>query len=158
MAAEFSSNALQTVAANGSVIFTESPVPCNKGLVYHRDESGIFRLASPSVTGCGCVRSCCGDYPSALYEVAFHANVQVPTGGTPETISLAIFIDGEADPSSIMSVTPAAVEEAFNVGADVVVAVPWICRCSSVSVRNVSAQAVEVQNANLVINSLGIRR
>ena len=46
MAAEYSSNVLQNVAANGSVIFTESPVPCNRGLVFHRDESGLFRLAS----------------------------------------------------------------------------------------------------------------
>lgn len=158
MSAEYSANTLQEVAVNGSVIFTESPVPCNKGLVFHRDESGIFRLASPSVTGCGCVRSCCGEYPSANYEVSFHANIQVPTGGTPETISLALFIDGEEDPSSIMSVTPAAVEEPFNVGADIIVSVPWICRCSSVSVRNVSAQAVDVQNANIVFNYLGIRR
>ena len=155
MAAEFSSNALQTVSAGGSVIFTESPVPCNRGLVYHRDESGLFRLASPSVGGC---RNCCGDMPTANYEVAFHANIQVPTGGTVEAISLAIFVDGEADPSSIMTVTPAAVQEAFNVGADIIVAVPWICRCGSVSVRNVSTQAIEVSNANIVFDFTGIRR
>ena len=158
MAAEFSSNALQTVAANGSVIFTESPVPCNRGLVYHRDESGLFRLASPSVNGCPYQRNCCGEMPQAVYEVAFHANIQIPTGGTVEAISLAIAIDGEIDPSSIMTVTPAAVQEAFNVGADIIVAVPWICRCGSVSVRNVSTQAIEVSNANIVFDYAGIRR
>ena len=46
MSAEFSANAAQVVPANSSVIFTESPVPCTSGLVYHRDESGIFRLAN----------------------------------------------------------------------------------------------------------------
>ena len=49
MAAEYSANQLQTVPANGSVIFTASPVPCNRGMIYHRDESGLFRLASPRV-------------------------------------------------------------------------------------------------------------
>ena len=46
MGAEYSANAAQTVQPGGSVIFTESPVPCNRGLVYHRDGSGIFRLAN----------------------------------------------------------------------------------------------------------------
>lgn len=157
MAAEYSSNVLQNVASNGSVIFTESPVPCNRGLVYHRDESGVFRLASPSVIGNGCRRCAC-DMPLAVYSVSFHGNIAVPTGGTVEAISLAIAIDGEIDASSTMTVTPAAVEEFFNVGADVLVAVPWICRCASVSVRNISTQAVEVSNANLVVDYVGIRR
>ena len=163
MAAEFSSSAVQLVAANGSVIFTETPVPCNKGLVYHRDESGIFRLASPSTMGCGCnvIRTCCcQQMPTSNYEVAFHANIAIPTdpAGTVEAISLAIAIDGEIDPSSIMTITPAAVGEYGNVGADIIVSVPSICRCSSVSVRNISTQAINVQNANLVVDYVGIRR
>ena len=159
MAAEYSANAIQTVAAGGSVIFTESPVPCNKGLIYHRDESGAFRLASPTAMGCGCRRGCCCmDYPTANYQVAFHANIQIPEGGTVEPISLAIAIDGEVDASSIMTITPAAVEELGNVGADVIVAVPCICRCSSVSVRNVSTQPIEVVNANIVFDFAGVRQ
>lgn len=157
MAAEYSSNATQTIASNGSVIFTESPVPCNRGLVYHRDESGIFRLASPSVIGNG-GRRCCCEMPVAVYQISFHGNVSVPTGGTVEAVSLAVFIDGEMDASSTMTVTPAAVDEFFNVGADVLVAVPWICRCASVSVRNISTQPVEVSNANIVIDYVGTRR
>ena len=159
MAAEYSANAIQTVAAGGSVIFTESPVPCNRGLIYHRDESGAFRLASPTAMGCGCRRGCCCmDYPTANYQVAFHANIQIPEGGTVEPISLAIAIDGEVDASSIMTYTPAAVEELGNVGADVIVAVPCICRCSSVSVRNVSTQPIEVVNANIVFDFAGVRQ
>ena len=159
MAAEYSANAIQTVAAGGSVIFTESPVPCNRGLIYHRDESGAFRLASPTAMGCGCRRGCCCmDYPTANYQVAFHANIQIPEGGTVEPISLAIAIDGEVDASSIMTYTPAAVEELGNVGADVIVAVPCICRCSSVSVRNVSTQPIEVANANIVFDFAGVRQ
>jgi len=141
MAAEYSANALQTVPAGGSVIFSESPVPCNQGLVYHRDGSGLFRLAG---------RSCC--CRGTDYEVGFHANIQIPDGGTVEQISLAIFVDGEEDPSSEMIVTPAAVEEPFNVGAGIIATVPRICRCSSVSVRNTSTQPIDVSNANIVFN------
>ena len=159
MAAEYSANAIQTVAAGGSVIFTESPVPCNRGLIYHRDESGAFRLASPTAMGCGCRRGCCCmDYPTANYQVAFHANIQIPEGGTVEPISLAIAIDGEVDASSIMTITPVAVEELGNVGADVIVEVPCICRCSSVSVRNVSTQPIQVVNANIVFDFAGVRQ
>ena len=112
MAAEYSANELQLVPANGPVIFTASPVPCNRGMIYHRDESGLFRLASPRVMGVPCRPCCCvRSYPEAVYTVAFHANIAVPsepTAGTFEEIQLAIFVDGEEDPSSIMSFTPAA--------------------------------------------------
>ena len=159
MAAEYSANAIQTVEAGSSVIFTESPVPCNAGLIYHREESGAFRLASPSAMGRNCKRRCCcADYPTANYQVAFHANIQIPDGGEVEPISLAVVIDGETDPSSIMTFTPAATEELGNVGADVIVAVPCICRCASVSIRNVSTQAIQVQNANIVFDFAGVRQ
>lgn len=162
MAAEYSANALQTVQPNASVIFTETPVACNRGLIYHRDESGVFRLASPALINGGRWnnrRCCCCGMPTATYQVGFHANIAIPTdpAGTVEPISLALAIDGEIDPSSIMTVTPAAVGDFFNVGAGIIVSVPWICRCASVSVRNVSTQAVDVQNANLVIDFTGIR-
>lgn len=163
MAAEYSANALQTVPANGSVIFTDSPVPCNRGMIYHRDESGLFRLASPRVMGVPCRPCCCcvRSYPEAVYDVAFHANIAVPsepTAGTVEEIQLAVFVDGEEDPSSIMSFTPAAVDEFGNVGAEILVSVPCICGCSSVSVRNISTQPISVRNANLVFDFVGIRR
>ena len=159
MAAEYSANALQTVPANGGVIFSEAPVLCNRGMIYHRDESGTFRLASPTAMGRCCRRRCCcADYPTANYQVAFHANIQIPAEGAVEPISLAVVIDGEVDPSSIMTFTPAATEELGNVGADVIVAVPCICRCSSVSIRNVSTQAIQVVNANIVFDFAGVRQ
>lgn len=161
MAAEYSANAVQTVPANSAVVFTESPVPCNRGMIFHREESGLFRLAGPRVLGVSCCRRCCcGGFPEADYQVAFHANIAVPgdPAGTVEEIQLAIAIDGEVDPSSIMSFTPAAVDEFGNVGADVIVSVPCICGCSSVSVRNISTQPVLVRNANIVFDFAGIRR
>lgn len=152
MACEFSANALQTVQANGSVIFTETPVPCSRGCVFHRDDSGLFRLANRQFRQ---NFNCCGCRANSNYEVAFHANIAVPTdpAGTVEEISLALAVDGEIDPSSIMTFTPTVAGDFGNVGADIIVSVPWICSCSSVSVRNVSTQPILVQNANLVIDN-----
>ena len=163
MAAEYSANALQTVGANQPVIFTESPVPCNRGIIFHRDESGSFLLASNTnpvpKCGCGC---CCnlGKIRETRYQVAFHANIAVPSdpAGTVEEIQLALAIDGEIDASSIMRFTPAAVDEFGNVGADIIVSVPSLCRCSNVSVRNISTQPINVQNANIVFEYVGTTR
>lgn len=155
MAAEYSANAQQTVAAGQPVIFTESPVPCNRGLVFHRDESGVFQLTSLART-CGC--SCNRPIYDTRYFVSFHANIAIPTGGTVGEISLAVSIDGETDPSSIMTITPAAVEEFGNVGAAIVVSVPSICGCESVSIRNIGTEDILVQNANILFDLAGVQR
>lgn len=151
MAAEYSANAAQIVPVGGSVIFTESPVPCNRGLVYHREDSGIFRLANKFFRQnvCNCWRR------NTNYEVAFHANIAVPTGQAipAEGISLAVAIDGDIDPSSTMIFLPAAVEDLGNVGTDVIVTVPCMCTCTSVSIRNTSTIPVTVQNANIIFDS-----
>lgn len=148
MSAELSSNAVQVVPANGSVVFTNTPVPCKYGFVYNRDGSGLVRLANRfrKQNNCYCWRR------NSNYLVSFHANIAVPTDGTVGAISLAVAIDGEIEPSSTMIFTPAAVNEYGNVGAEVIVTVPFVCDCSSVSIRNTSTQAIEVQNANLVID------
>lgn len=154
MGAEYSANAAQVVPANSSVIFTESPVPCNRGLVYHRDDSGLFRLANRFFRQ-NIMNNCCRR--NTNYEVAFHANISVPTdpAGTVEPISLAIAIDGEVDPSSIMTVTVPLVSDTTgdNVGADIIVTVPYVCGCSSVSVRNISTQPIVVSNANIIFQA-----
>lgn len=144
--AEYSSNALQTVAQNGSVIFTESPVPCTRGLIRHREGSGSFLLKGyvPS-TPCGCAAK------SAEYLALFGANVAIPTGGTVGEISLALAIDGSVIPSSTMIVTPAAVEEFFNVSCAVNAQI-WRGCCETLSVVNTSDQSILVQNANIVIS------
>lgn len=43
MAAEYLANAQQSVALNSPVVFTAS-IPCNRGYVYHEDETGVFIL------------------------------------------------------------------------------------------------------------------
>ena len=67
--------------------------------------------------------------------VTFGANVAIPTGGTVEAISLAIAIDGEPVQASSMIITPAAVEQYFNVSASVFIDVTRGC-CSQISVLN----------------------
>lgn len=148
MSAELSSNAAQNVSANGSVIFTEIPVPCKCGLVFFRIGSGIIRLANRFF------RQNVMNFwrRNSNYSVSFNANIAIPTGGNVEEISLALAIDGEVDPSSTMIFTPAAVGDFGNVGMDVIVQVPYVCNCSSISIRNTSNQAITVQNANLIID------
>lgn len=151
MSAEYSANAAQVVPVNGSVIFTESPVPCNRGLIYHRDDTGLFRLANKffrqNVAQCW--------RRNSNYEVAFHANIAVPEGAAvpADGISLALAVDGEIDPSSTMIFIPAAAEDLGNVGADIIVTVPSMCTCTSVAVRNTSTIPITVQNANLIIDA-----
>lgn len=159
MAAEYSASFSQTVSPNQPVLFPDAPVPCGRGLIYHRDGSGIFRLASSSLIRNGCMprRCCCQNAPVADYVVSFNGRVQIPTGGAVGTITLAIAIDGEIDPASAMSVTPAAVEEPGSLGTEIVVSVPWICRCSSVSVRNIGIADIEVLNGAITFDYAGIR-
>lgn len=151
MGAEYSANAVQTVQPGASVIFDESPVPCNRGLVYHRDGSGLFRLANKFLRQnvMNCWRR------NSNYAVAFHANIAIPEGQTApaEGIQLAVAIDGEIDPSSIMISDVTVVGDFDNVGAEVIVTVPYLCGCSTVSVRNTSSIPVLVQNANIIFNN-----
>ena len=128
--AEFTGIALQTVAQGEDVALTETPVCATKCIV-HRQGSGIVKLR-------GLTNQC-----RARFLVSYSGNIQIPTGGTVEAISLAIAIDGEPLQS------PAAVENFFNVSAQAYVDVPRGC-CVTVAVQNTSAQAIEVQNSNLI--------
>ena len=140
--AEYRYNAIQTVPANGTVVFSNDFFPCTKGLIIHQDDSGLFQVK-------GVVNNPCSEY--GKLKVNFGANVAIPTGGTVGEIGLAVFVDGEEDPSGIMLYTPPAVETFGNVSVDVLVEVPWICGCGNVSVRNIYTEPILVQNSNLVI-------
>ncbi len=135
--AEFTASALQTVASGMNVLFTETPV-CGNSCIVHREGSGIVTLR-------GVTNQC-----KARYRVSFGGNIAVPTGGTVEAISVAISIEGEPLASATMIVTPAAVEEFFNVFGAVFVEAPRGC-CVTVAVENTSTQAINVQNANLIV-------
>lgn len=146
--AEYSNNALQTVNPGETIIFTETPVPCRRGLVRHRDDTGNFLLKGyvPRQFGCPCRRQ-----DSANYLVDFGANIAIPTGGTVGAISVAITIDGATIPASTMTVTPAAVEQFFNVSRAINASV-WAGCCETIAVRNTSDQPILVQNANIIIS------
>ena len=146
---EYSNNTLQTINPGESAIFTESPIPCERGFVRHRDDTGSFLLSGwvPNRCGCGC--NCCNNNKSAKYLVDFGANIAIPTGGTVEAISVALTIDGSTVPSSTMIVTPAAVEEFFNISRAINVPV-WGGCCSTITVRNTSSQPILMQNANII--------
>lgn len=143
--AEFSANAVQTVNPGESIVFTENPVPCRQGLVRHRDGTGSFLLSGRS--NCCCKRN-------VNYLVDFGANIAVPTGETVGAISIAITIDGTTIPGSEMEVTPAAVEEFFNVSRATNVGI-WNGCCESVSFRNTSTIPILVESANVIFSRQG---
>ncbi len=135
---EITANAIQTVAPNQAVLFTETAVRGNLSMV-HREGSGLVGLRGlPN-----------GQY-RARFLVEFGANIAVPTGETVGPISLAISINGEPVLTSQMISTPAAVEEYNNVSSSLYVDVPIGC-CNQISVENTSTIPVNVQNANLII-------
>ena len=145
--AEYLANPVQTVALNAPILFNAS-IPCNKGYVYHEDETGVFILR-------GITSNC-----FARYQVTFNGNIAVPEDGTVGAISIALAIDGEPVLTSRAIVTPAAVDEYFNVTSTAIVTVPKGC-CYTVAVENTSvtdgatpAPAINVQNANLVVTRI----
>ena len=140
MAVELTANAVQAVPAGQNVLFTDTPVKCNRGYVVHRDGAGLVTLRG----------ICNGCSTLARYRVLFVGNISVPTGGTVGAISVALALGGEALPTTTATVTPAAVENTFNVATSAFVDVPRGC-CVALSVRNISAQAIDVANANLMI-------
>lgn len=147
--AEWSANAVQTVNPGESVVFTNNPVSCKRGFVQNRADTGSFLLSGWVPNNMR--RCCCNRNNSAVYLVEFGANIAIPTGGTVESISLAVTIDGTTIPSSQMILTPAAVEEYGNVSCAVNAQV-WNGCCQTVTVRNTSEQPILVQNANIIFS------
>ena len=150
--AEYAYNPVQTVQPNQAVLL-DTVIPCNKGFVYHRDQSGILTLKGAVNNPCACF---------ARYQITFNGNIAVPTGTTVGPISVSLAISGEPIATSRAIVTPAAVEQYFNVTSTAIITVPKGC-CFNVSVENTSesatpattpAPAVNVQNANLTVTRI----
>lgn len=139
--AEFTSNAVQEVGVGQNVLFTETAVPCNRGYIIHREGSGIVTLRGIVNNPNGCF---------ARYKVFFGGNIAIPTGGSTDPISIALAIDGETVPTSSSIVTPAAVGDYWNVSESLYVTVPRGC-CYTIAVENTSDQAINIQNANLIV-------
>lgn len=138
--AEFTYNPIQTVENDQAIIFNNS-ISCPRGYVLHDNESGIVTLRGIVNNPNACF---------ARYQCTFNGNIAVPTGGTVDEISIAIARSGEAIQTSRARVTPAAVENYFNVTSTTFITVARGC-CPEISVENISGQPINVQNANLVI-------
>lgn len=130
---EVTANAVQTVGENQNVIFTATPVSCPCGMVTNRADSGLLTLRGGN-----------------RYKCTFGANIAVPTTGTAGEISLAMALDGEEIQTSKMIQTPAVTVEYHNVCRSMYVTIPRGC-CYTLSVKNTSDQAIEVAQANLVV-------
>ena len=149
MAAEYLANPIQEVALNAPILFSAS-IPCNRGYIYHEDETGIFILRGITCNQC-----------FATYQVVFNGNIAIPDG-TVTPIAVAITVNGEPRVTSRAIFTPAAVDEYGNVTSTAIIKVPKGC-CFSIAVEHVAATTdptvtpapiIEVQNANLVINRI----
>lgn len=148
---EYVYNPVQVVLPNQAVLLEDS-IPCNRGYVYHRNQSGNLILRGVVNSPCGCF---------ARYQVTFNGNIAVPEDGTVGAIAIALALDGEPILTSKAIVTPAAVDEYFNVTSTAIITVPKGC-CVSISVENVSEgataaatpTAINVQNANLVVSRI----
>ena len=147
--AEYLANTAQEVDLNSPLLFTAS-IPCQKGYVFHEDETGIFILR-------GITNNC-----FARYQVTFNGNIAIPTGGAVTPIAVAIAVNGEARPTSRAIITPAAVDEYGNVTSTAIITVPKGC-CFSLSVRSISGvtdgtttptPTISVVNSNLEINRI----
>ena len=140
MAAEYSMTALQTVAVDDNVLFSNGSRACRKGFVQHRDDSGIFFLKG-ATNGC-----------RAVYRVTFNGNIAIATGGNVEPISVALTINGEALGNATATVTPAAIGDFFNVSVTTFIEIPCGC-CVTVSVENVSdTTAIDITNGNIIFD------
>lgn len=146
--AEFAYNPIQIVEPNQNIIL-DTVIPCNKGYVFHRDQSGIVILRGVV----NCPNAC-----FARYQVTYNGNIALVEGAEVGPISIALAIDGEPVQTSRAIVTPAAEDEYFNVTSTAIINVPRGC-CFTVAVENVSAPAVvggvapeiNAQNSNLTV-------
>ena len=138
--AEFTSVAIQTVAASQNVPLTETAVN-SKPCIVHRPGAGIVTLR-------GLTNQC-----KARFRVAFGGNIAIPTGGTVEAISEALASNGEPLNSAAASDTPAAEGNCFKVNVRTIEEAPRNC-CLTVAMENTSTQAVSFANSNMAVDRI----
>ena len=136
--AEFTSVATQTVAAGQNLPLTETAAKATACIV-HRAGSGLVTLRGLTSGQC-----------RARFKVSFGGNIAIPAGGTVGPVSVALAVSGEPLTSATAIVTPAAVENYFNVFVAAFIEVPRGC-CVSVAVKNTSTQAANIANSNLIV-------
>ena len=134
--AEYVNPGIVTVPAGQNVPMV-STAACGKPCIVHREGSGLVTLR-------GLTQQC-----KARFKVSFGANIAVPTGGTVGAITTALAVNGEALNGATATVTPASVENYFNIYVSAIVEVPRGC-CVTVALKNTSTQAVSIANSNLI--------
>ena len=135
--AEYTYNPVQIVEPGQNVILNDN-IPCNKGYVLHREESGIVILRGIV----NCPNAC-----FARYQVTFNGNIALADGAEVGPISIALAIDGEPVLTSRAIATPAATADDpptannfFNVTSTAIITVPKGC-CFTVAIENTSGPA-----------------
>lgn len=139
--AEYTAVAVQTVSANENVLFTDTTVAPSR-CIMHREGSGIVTL-----------RGSTNNQPRALFRVRFGGNVAIPAGGTIVPIVLAIAVGGEALGEATAIATIGATGSYFHIGAETIVCVPAGC-CQNITIKNIGDGAIDVQNANLIVERI----
>lgn len=132
----------QQISANQNVIFTGTRVKsrrcgCQNGWLNYIDGSGLFTITNRS------------NQPMAV-ELQFNANVTAAAAGAT---SLAIKLNGEVIGGTEMDYTVVTADVYQNVSADTLVPVP-AGTSLTVSIGNISAGAVLVKDANLIIKKV----
>lgn len=132
----------QTVTANQNVIFNDTRVKsrrcgCSSGWLNHVKGSGLFTITNRT------------NLPMAV-EAEFNGNVTAAAAGAT---ALVIELNGEAIGGTEMDYTVVTANTYQNVGASTLIPVP-AGSSLTVSIGNISAGAVLVKDANIIIKKL----
>lgn len=128
---------VQSVNSGQNVLFTTDRCRTNSckcgGWLIHDNGSGLFTISK-----------------QGIYEVEYNANITSTTAGA---ISLVLELNGEAigGTNAIYNVTTA--DDVGHVSASTLVCVPCGC-CVTISLGNNSANAISVQDANIIIKKI----
>ena len=139
--AVFSADGVQTIPPGEDAVFTILVEPDPQRYIRHRLGTGGFLLSGASPCRC----------KNPSYDVKFGGNIAIATGGTVGQISMALTLDGSIVPASEMIVTPAAVEEYFNISRCMSIDV-WAGCCETITVRNNSDQTILLQDPLISIS------
>jgi len=128
---EITATALQTVAPNGVVVFTNTTAAGNPSIL-HREGSGLVSLRGLT------------NQWRARFVINAGANVALPADATAtEPINLSIALNGEPLTSTTMISTPGAVEEFNSVSRSVTIDVARGC-CVQISLENTSETPIDI--------------
>lgn len=132
----------QTVATNQNIIFNNTRVKsrrcgCQSGWLNHIEGSGLFTITNR------------GNQPMAV-ELQFNANITAAAAGAT---ALALKLNGEVIGGTEMDYTVVTADVYQNVSADTLIPVP-AGMSLTVSAGNISAGAVLVKDANLIIKKV----